>query len=434
MKSEEVYTRQRRIAELSRKMPELAFTSLNHHIDMEWMKEAYRRTRKSGAAGVDGQTAEEYEKDLEGNLQSLINRAKSGTYYAPPVKRVYIPKGTKGEKRPIGIPTLEDKVLQRAVTMVLEPIYEQDFKECSYGFRPNRGAHQATQEIWKQTMPQGGVWIIDLDISKYFDTIDKRQLREFLDKRIRDGVIRRLIGKWLKAGVLEDGILKYLKEGTPQGGVISPLLSNIYLHEVLDTWFEEVVKPRLKGRAFLVRYADDCVLGLSNEEDARRVMEVLSKRFSKYGLTIHPEKTRLVDFRRPREGSRGKASFDFLGFTHYWGKSRKGKMIVKRKTMRKRLSRGLKAMGQWCRRNRHRPVKEQQEVINKKLVGHYRYYGITGNVKSLLKYRHKVVRIWRKWLNRRSRGNNMSWEKFNRLLERYRLAPVKVYQSVYART
>jgi group II intron reverse transcriptase/maturase len=400
---------------------------------MDWMKEAYRRTRKNGASGVDGQTAAEYEKDLEGNLKSLINRAKSGSYRAPPVKRVYISKGN-GEKRPIGIPTLEDKVLQRAVAMALEPLYEQDFKDCSYGFRPRRGAHQAIEEIWKQTMSQNGGWIIDVDISKYFDTIDKRQLREFLDRRVRDGVIRRLIGKWLKAGVLEDKILKYPKEGTPQGGVISPLLSNIYLHEVLDTWFEEVVKPRMKGRAFLIRYADDCVIGLENEEDAKRVMGVLPKRFTKYGLTIHSEKTKLVDFRRPRKGERKKTSFDFLGFTHYWGKSRRGNVVVQRKTMKKRLSRSLKAIGEWCRKNRHRSLKEQKEILNTKLEGHYRYYGITGNSRSLRKFLYQVTRIWRKWLSRRSRGKDIPWDHANRLLSRHRLAPTRIYQSVYAKT
>lgn len=333
----------------------------------------------------------------------------------------------------VTVPTFEDKVLQRAVAMVLEPIYEHDFMDCSYGFRPKRSAHQAIQTIWNQTMRVGGGWIIDADISKYFDTLNHGQLREFLQRRVRDGVIRRLIGKWLKAGVMEEKILWYPEKGTPQGGVVSPLLSNIYLHEVLDEWFETQVKPRLKGRAFLIRYADDFVIGFELEGDARRVMEVLPKRFAKYGLTIHPHKTKLVDFQRPREGHGGPESFDFLGFTHYWGRSRKGCMIVKRKTAKKRLSRSLRAINDWCRKSRHEPVSEQHRKLNMKLQGHYGYYGITGNGPSLEGYRHEVARLWRKWLNRRSRKKAMPWPRFESLLERWPLAPVRIVQSVYAR-
>ena len=432
MKSTSVLTKQRRIAELAEQMPELAFTSLNHHVDLEWMEEAYRRTRKDGAPGVDGQTAEEYEVNLEQNLRSLIDRAKSGTYRAPPVKRAHIPKGTGPETRPIGIPTLEDKVLQRAVAMVLEPIYEHDFLDCSYGFRPKRSAHQAIQSIWNQAMQVGGGWILDADISKFFDKLNRTQLREFLQRRVRDGVIRRLIGKWLKAGVMEENTLTYPEEGTPQGGVISPILSNIYLHEVLDTWFETQVKPCLKGRAFLIRFADDFVIGFEREGDVRRVMEVLPKRFAKYGLTIHPDKTKLVDFRPPRKGRGEPGNFDFLGFTHYWGQSRRGRWIVKRKTAKKRLSRSLKAINDWCRKNRHEPVRDQHRKLNMKLQGHYGYYGITGNWRSLAGFRHEVARRWRKWLHRRSRKNAMPWPRFNRLLERWPLAPVRIVQSVYA--
>jgi group II intron reverse transcriptase/maturase len=433
MKSGSVLTKQQRIAKLAEQMPELAFTSLNHYIDMDWMKEAYRRTKKDKAPGVDGETAENYEKDLEGNLQKLMDRAKSGTYRAPPVKRVYIPKGSGPETRPIGIPTLEDKVLQRVVTMVLEPIYEHDFLDCSYGFRPKRSPHQAIQTIWNQTMRIGGGWIIDADISKYFDTLNHGQLREFLQRRVRDGVIRRLIGKWLKAGVMEEEVLTYPEEGTPQGGVISPILSNIYLHEVLDAWFETWVKPCLRGQAYLIRFADDFVIACQLEEDARRIMEVLPKRFAKYGLTIHPHKTKLVDFRRPRKGRAGPESFDFLGFTHYWGTSRRGRQIVKRKTAKKRLSRSLRGINDWCRKSRHEPVSEQHKALNQKLKGHYGYFGITGNGRSLAGYRHEAGRLWRKWLNRRSRKKAMPWPRFKRLLERWPLAPVRIVQSVYAR-
>ena len=295
-----VSTKQQRIAELARQMPENAMTSLSCHMDLEWMIEAYRRTRKDGAVGVDGQTAADYEANLEVNLQALLDRAKSGDHYkAPPVRRVHIPKGD-GSTRPLGIPTFEDKVLQRAVVMVLEPLYEQDFLACSYGFRPGRSAHQALAEIQSRLTTMGGGWVLDVDIRKFFDSLDHAHLREILAKRMRDGVIKRLVGKWLNAGVMEAGVLSHPVAGTPQGGVISPLLANIYLHEVLDVWFERVVKPRLKGTAFLVRYADDFVIGFAHEEDARRVLDVLPKRFGKYGLALHPDKTRLLNFRSPR--------------------------------------------------------------------------------------------------------------------------------------
>ena len=255
--SEVIYTRQQRIAKLAKELLGKALTSLNHYIDIDWLREAYRRTRKDGAAGVDGRSAEEYAANLEENLRSLLERAKSGTYWAPPVRRVHIPKGDGSETRPIGVPTFEDKVLQRAVVMALEPIYEQDFLACSYGFRPGRSAHQALDAFWKQAMAMGGCWVVEVDIRKYFDTVDHGHLREFLHQRVGDGVLLRLIGKWLNAGVLEDGATSYPNKGTPQGGVISPLLANMYLHGVLDTWFERDVKPRLRGRGFIVRYADD---------------------------------------------------------------------------------------------------------------------------------------------------------------------------------
>jgi group II intron reverse transcriptase/maturase len=246
---------------LAKQSPPMAFISLNHYLDLDWLREAFHRTRKDGAVGVDGQTWAAYAENLEGNLQSLLDRAKSGTYRAPPVRRAYIPKGMSGETRPIGIPTLEDKVLQRAVVMVLEAIYEQDFLDCSYGFRPGRSAHQALARLWTQTMKVGGGWILEVDIRKFFDTLDHGHLRAFLQRRVRDGVLLRLIGKWLNAGVLEDGCLSYPQAGSPQGGVISPMLANVFLHYVLDAWFVREVQPRLKGRAFLIRYADDCAPG-----------------------------------------------------------------------------------------------------------------------------------------------------------------------------
>ena len=258
-KPETISTKQQTIAAQARQAPEMSFTSLNHYIDLDWLREAYRRTRKDGAVGVDNQTAEAYAEHLEENLQDLLNRAKSGLYRAPAVRRAHIPKGDGSSTRPIGIPTFEDKVLQRAVVMVLEPIYEQDFVDCSYGFRTGRSAHQALQTWQTQLVRHGGGWVVELDVQRFFDTLDRAHLRTFLRRRVRDGVLLRLIGKWLNAGVLEEGNLSYPDAGTPQGGVISPLLANIFLHEVLDAWFERDIKPRLKGWAVLIRYADDGV-------------------------------------------------------------------------------------------------------------------------------------------------------------------------------
>ena len=433
--SETVSTKQQRIAQLAKQAPQTAFTSLNHYIDLDWLVEAYDRTRKDGAVGVDGMTAAEYERDLQGNLQRLLNRAKSGTYVAPPVRRVHIPKGTGKDTRPIGIPTLEDKVLQRAVVMVLEPIYEQDFLNCSYGFRPKRSAHQALESLWKQTMSTGGGWVLEVDIRKFFDTLDHAHLRELLQLRVRDGAILRLIGKWLNAGVMEDGSISHPDTGTPQGGVISPLLANVYLHEVLDVWFERTVKTCLKGRAFLIRYADDFVIGFTDENDARRVLEVLPKRFGKYGLTLHPDKTRLVEFRPPQDPGTGQGTgtFDLLGFTHTWERSRKGRWVVKRKTAASRLTRAVKAISQWCRQNRHAPVAQQRYTLSQKLRGHFGYYGITGNASALSRFLLEAKRVWLKWLSRRKRGNPMNWNDFNRLLGRYPLPAARVVHSVYRR-
>ena len=420
-----VSTKQQRIAELAKRSPQLGFTSLNHHLDLIWLVEAYNRTRKDGAPGVDGQTDDAYGLNLLDNLTSLLDRAKSGTYFAPPVRRVHIPKGTGPETRPLGIPTLEDKVLQRAVVMALEPIYEQDFLDCSFGFRPKRSAHMALQALWQQVMDLGGCWLVEVDIRKFFDTLDHAHLRTLLRQRVRDGVLLRLIDKWLKAGVLEDGDISYPEAGAPQGGVISPLAANVYLHYVLDVWFAQEVKPRLKGRAFLVRYADDFVMGFACEEDARRVLGVLPKRFGKYGLTIHPDKTRLVPFARPGrrppaagpEAEAAGESFDFLGFTHYWSRSKQGHWVVKRKTAGSRFHRAVKAIAAWCRLNRHLPIREQHRVLCLKLRGHFLYYGgVIGNLRCLQRFRYEVVRLWRKWLSRRKRRGPLLWERFNGLL------------------
>lgn len=427
-----VSTKQARIAELAKQLQNRQLVSLNHYLDLEWMQEACRLTRKNKATGVDGVTWQEYSQDLEVHLKDLLDRAKSGDRYrAPCVRRTYIPKGN-GETRPIGIPTLEDKILQRAVVMVLEPIYEQEFLPCSYGFRPNRSAHQAVQEIWDQIMRTRGCWLIDADLRKYYDTLVKSIMRELLSQRVGDGVIRRLVSKWLEAGVWEEGVVTYPETGTPQGGVISPMLSNIYLHYGLDFWFEDQVKPRLKGRAWLVRFADDFVMGFELEEDAQRVYRVLFERMAKYGLTLHPEKTRLMPFFPPEGRGPSGETFDFLGFTHYWGKSRRGKPVVKRKTMSERLTRALKNIWEYCRKNRTKPLEVQRTDLDRKMRGHYQFYGITGNFRQLHNFAHGVERIWRFWLNRRSRKRDMPWGRFKEgVLGRFPLPPPRIPHSVY---
>ena len=392
-----------RVAQKAKEHPEWVLTTLAHHIDLDLLREAFRRTRKDGAVGVDGVTAADYERGLESNLQSLLDRAKSGTYRAPEVRRVHIPKG-EGRTRPLGIPTFEDKVLQRAVVMVLEALYEQEFLPCSFGFRPGRSAHDALRTLRDAAMSLGGGYVVEADIRDCFGTLAHNHLREILSLRMRDGVLTRLIGKWLNAGVLEAGSILHPEAGTPQGGVISPILANVYLHTVIDVWFETVAKPRLRGRAFLVRYADDFVIVFEHRDDAERVYAALPQRFAKYGLTLHPEKTKLLPFGRPgnRRVPEEPASFDFLGFTHLWQRSLRGYWVVRQKTAAKRLRRALSAVGAWCRRNRHRPIKEQQATLGRKIRGHCAYYGITGNSAALWLFRSGVLKLWLKWLMRRS--------------------------------
>jgi group II intron reverse transcriptase/maturase len=433
LSSSDISTKIERIAKLARQSPTMVLTTLAHHIDEEWLHEAYRRTRKDGARGIDGQSGQEYAMGLKQRLQSLLERAKTGRYRAPPVRRVHIPKGN-GETRPLGIPTFEDKVLQRAVAMVLEAIYEQDFLDCSYGFRPGRSAHQALDALHDAATRIAGGWVVELDIRKYFDTIDHEKLAGMLRQRVRDGVILRLIGKWLNAGVMEDGSLRRGEAGTPQGGVISPLLANIFLHEVLDVWFHREVQPRLRGRTLLVRYADDAVMLFEYEDDARRVMDVLPKRFGRYGLTLHPEKTRLVPFKRPdrafkgigsADGPSGPESFDFLGFTIHWGKSLAGRWVVRERTAKNRFSRALKSISEWCCRHRHTSLEEQQKALSLKLRGHYGYYGRRGNRGRLQTFHARVIFIWKQWLGRRSQ-RPLYWKGMYRLLRRFPLpAPVR---------
>ena len=414
-----------RLTELAKEDPKRQFYSIAHMITFGALYAAFRGLRKKASAGVDGVTYQEYERDVAGNIQTLHERLRNGKYQAQPLRRVYIPK-ENGKQRPISIPALEDKIVQKAMVEILNAIYEQDFLDCSYGFRPGRGQHQALDEMGRVICTRPTGWILEIDVTAYFDSIVREQLMEMIEKRVRDGSVLCLIRKWIQVGVIEEGRLLLSETGTGQGQTISPLLANIYLHHVLDEWFENEVKPRLRGAAHEIRFADDAVLCFQYKEDADKVMEVLPKRFAKYGLTIHPEKTRLLEFGRYAEENAKRqekkaATFDFLGFTYVCARSRKGKFTVHVRTMKKRFRQGLKAIAEWCQENRHLPVEKQQKTLNAKLRGHYQYYGRSTNYRSLRQFNQEVRHIWHKWLSRRTRGNGMTWEKYAAILRKHPL-------------
>lgn len=430
--SQTISTELQQIAEQAVRYPDMVFTTLGHRIDVDLLRESYRRTRKDAAPGVDGVTAKEYAENLEGNLCSLYERVRSGRYKAPPVERTWLDK-EDGSKRPIGKPTFEDKIVQRAVVMLLGAVYEQDFYDFSHGFREDHSAHQALRELREQCGRMHINWIVDADVSGFFDNMDHGLLRGIIKQRVNDGGVLRLIGKWLNAGVVEGETLTYPGKGTPQGGVVSPMLANIYLHHVVDDWYVKEVKPRLKGRSLLIRYADDFVIGCELEEDARRVMDVLPKRFGRFGLTIHPEKTALIPFGKPGADNAsgcGSGTFDYLGFTHYWTRSRRGNWVIKRRTSRKGLRRTKKALWQWCRDHRHNPLREQHGTLCQKLRGHYQYFGIRCNMRMLESVYRYAGKAWRYWLSRRSRESNIPWEKFFKLMAVFPLPRPRLVHNI----
>jgi group II intron reverse transcriptase/maturase len=431
-RSPTITTELQRIAEQAKTYPEMVFTTLAHRMDVDFLREAYQRTRKDSAPGIDGVTAATYAEHLEENLRDLHERLRSGRYQAPPVKRHWLAKAD-GSQRPIGLPTFEDKIVQRAVTMLLGAIYEEDFHEFSHGFRPGHSAHQALSALREQCREQRINWIVDAEVSGFFDNLDHDRLQEFLQQRVKDRSILRLIGKWLHAGVVEGETFLQSETGSPQGAVVSPLLGNVFLHQVLDEWYVHVVKPRLKGRSFLVRYGDDFVLGGEWETDARRIMAVLPKRFARFGLTIHPQKTALVAFSKPSaraEGIPGQSTFEFLGFTHYWARSRQGYWVIKRRTAKKRLRRTLTALWQWCRSHRHRKVEEQHQELSQKLRGHYQYYGIRGNYRLLEVVLRHAENAWRYWLSRRSQKGMITGNKLERWREQFPLPTPKIVHNI----
>lgn len=412
-----------KVVERAKQEPEGRFHSLAHLIDVPALERAYRRMRKDAAVGVDGVTKEQYGQDLERNLRDLHERMKAKRYRHQPIRRVHIPK-EGGKTRPIGIAAFEDKLVQDVVREVLEAIYEQDFLDCSHGFRPKRSAHDAIR-VLDRIVHRGEVsWILEADVVSFFDSIDRKKLKEMLEIRVADGSLLRLIGKCLHVGVLDGVELSTSESGTAQGSVLSPLLGNVFLHYVLDLWFEREVKSRLRGRATLVRYCDDFVIGFEREDDARRVMAVLGKRLGRFGLALHPDKTRLIPFRRPPAGQqsgKGPATFDFLGFTLYWARSSKGRWGMLCKTRSASLRRNIQSVYAWCRRHRHLPVKVQHAALKRRIQGHFNYFGVSGNFRSLLLIIEQAKRSWYKWLCRRSQRKRLTWERFEDLLRDFPL-------------
>jgi RNA-directed DNA polymerase len=411
-----------RINELAEANKRMRFLSIAHLLTVGLLVNAFYSLRKRASPGVDGVTYSQYEVKAVENIERLHDRLKSGRYRVQPLRRIYISKGD-GRQRPLSIPSLEDKIVQKAMVELLNAIYEEDFLGCSYGFRPRRGAQDALDEVGRVICRRNISCVLEADICSYFDTIVRSDLMEMIERRIGDRSILRLIGKWLHVGVIDDGRFLITKTGTGQGQVISPLLANIYLHHVLDEWFEQEVKPRLRGEAYEIRYADDFILCFQFREDAERVLSVLTERFAKYGLTLHPEKTRLIDFgaeelaKCEKLGKGQPGTFDFLGFTHIAKRSRRGNFCIHVRTMRKRLCRSLKAVSTWCRQNMHEPVAEQCRGLNDKLRGHYQYYGRPTNFRSLSEFYRAVRRIWKKWLNRRTRGQTLNWAEYESLLK-----------------
>ena len=420
-----------KVAERAKRQPEQRILALAHLIDEPALERAFRGLRRDAAVGVDGVTVEQYGGQLAANLQALRARMKAGQYRHQPIRRVNIPK-ENGASRPIGISTVEDKIVQGAVRDVLEAIYEQDFLACSYGFRPSRSAHDAIRTLNSVVMRGHANYIVEADIVSFFDNIDRKMLMGMLRNRIADERLMKLVGKCLHVGVLDGTRVLEPSEGTAQGSSLSPLLGNIYLHHVLDVWFEREVRPRLRASSALVRYADDFVLCFEHADDAAYVWSVLEERFRTFGLTLHPKKTRSFCFRSPSEGDRGGgATFDFLGFTLHWQRTRWGAWRVAFKTRGARLRRSMRAAIEWCRSHRHDPVKEQHRALSRKLTGHYNYFGVNGNFVALHRLRRAVERVWRKWLNRRSQNAQMYWWRFRELLRRFPLPAPRIKVQIW---
>ncbi len=422
-----------RVNEAARRGRQTQFTALLHHVDVAALRRAFQRQRKKACAGVDGITARDYEANLEENLKDLCDRVHSGRYRPQPVRRTYIPKADGG-RRPLGVPTLEDKIVQSAVAELLSAIYEVDFLGFSYGFRPGRSPHQALEALKTAIMSRYVNWVLDADIRKFFDSVNHEWLLRLLAHRIVDPRVIRLIRQWLRSGILESGEWRESVEGTPQGAGISPLLANVFLHYILDLWVQDWRQSQASGSVILVRYCDDFVVGFQYAKEARRFWADLSSRLSKFGLSLHKDKTRLLEFgkfaqdKRLKRGQGRPETFNFLGFTHYCGKTRDGRFLVKRKTQRQRLVRKLKELRQECRYRMHSPLADQHKWLTSVLRGHYAYYGVPCNSRSLALFLWEITKIWFRALRRRSQ-RGLSWSHFNDLLKRFPLPTPRITHS-----
>jgi len=424
------------ISERAQREPRYQFTCLAHLLNERFLKECYYSLGRDRASGIDGVSWKEYGKQLDENLNNLVARMKVKRYKPQPAKRVYIPKN-EHEKRPLGLPALEDKIVQKGIARILEAIYEADFLDCSYGFRPARNCHQAINAVDKTIMTKPINYVIEADIKGYFDNVSHKWMMEFLQVRIKDPSFLLLIRRFLKAGYFEAGRIVATEQGTPQGGNLSPMLSNIFLHYVLDLWFEKKVKPQVRGAAYLVRYADDFICMVQYQNDAQRIVQALRERFAKFDLELHPEKSRVISFGRyerenAKRQNRKAKTFDFLGFTHFCGTSRKGKFIVGRKTSRKKFRMKCKEMNNWLRKIRnYKKAKEWWPILQAKLRGHYQYYGVSGNMQSLQRFYSLTMRMTLKWLNRRSQRKSYSWRGFYKYLEHYPLPEPRIVHNLY---
>lgn len=424
-------TKLERIAKIAKERPNERFTSLVHLINEESLRQAHHQMKARKATGLDKVNKEQYEQDLIGNIQALLTSMKRNSYRPQPVLRRYLPKPGTNKTRPLGIPAYEDKLVQLALKEILEAIYEQDFLNCSYGFRPQRGCHEALKALNYLIEKKGTNYIVKVDIKEFFEQLDHKKLMEFLSIRIADPKLRRLVGKFLKAGVVEEGKFLPTSTGTPQGGIISPLLANIYLHYVLDVWFEEKVSKKAKGAAYLIRYADDFVCCFQDRQEAISFYHKLIERLRSFHLEVAADKSKVIAFGRDSLNSPKPQTFDFLGFTHYTGRSKKGSFRVKRKTSRTKFTASLKRCKEWLRTNRNTQTASIMRQLSTKVVGYYRYYGITDNTEALVRFRSEVSKLLFKWLNRRSQKRSFDWNKFNLFLKRYPLPTPKITVHIY---
>jgi len=432
-RSESMSTGLHKVVEMAKRDATLRFFALAHLLDEEALRRAYGQLRKDAAVGADGITKEQYGERLDDNVRSLHERLRGQRYRHQPIRRVHIPK-EPGKTRPIGISATEDKIVQHAIAEVLGAIYEQDFLPCSFGFRPGRSAHDAIRYLDRVVHKERVTCILEADIRSYFDSIDRTMLMKMLQHRVADGSFLRLIGKCLNVGVLDGAQYAEPDVGTAQGSVLSPLLGNVYLHYVLDVWFEREVRPHLKGEAWLIRYADDFIIAFERMDDGEDVMQRMAERMQRHGLALHPEKTRLMPFEKPppeQRGGKGLATFDFLGFTVSWRTTRTGGWRLGFETRSKSVKRILESASEQCRRHRHDPIKTQHMALRRRIDGHFNYFGVNGNTEALNRVVRAVTCIWAKWLMRRSQRRK-TWEWFNQLFKRFPLPQPEVRVQIWA--